>query len=72
MEYALYNGALSQYDDKAFANAGFAPWVRGRFVQIKEHEAAHVAGLVKVLDSAAPKPCNYSLCVIYHTKALYN
>jgi hypothetical protein len=34
--------------------------VRGRFEQIAEHEASHVAFLTKALGEKAPEACTYS------------
>lgn len=61
LENAFYTGALGTYDAQAFADAGFPPWVRGRFEQISEHEQTHVAFLTSALGNAAPQPCTYSL-----------
>ncbi|OBZ76928.1 Protein rds1 [Grifola frondosa] len=60
LENNFYSGGLAKFDDKAFADAGFPAWVRGRFVQIAEHEAEHVEFLMAALGDAAPKPCEYS------------
>ena len=60
IEHAFYVQGLAQYDAQAFADAGYAPWVRGRFRQIREHERTHVAFLTRQLGDAAPAPCNYS------------
>ncbi|KAJ7087701.1 ferritin-like domain-containing protein [Mycena crocata] len=40
--------------------AGLPNWARGRFAQVAEHEAAHVAFLSKALGGKATQPCNYS------------
>ncbi len=61
LENAFYTGALGKFDEAAFAKAGYADWVRGRFVQIGQHEAIHVATLKSALGSEAVAPCNYSL-----------
>lgn len=61
LENAFYTGALDKYDAKAFTDAGFAPWVRGRFEQIMDHEKTHVKFLQTALGSAAPQACNYTL-----------
>ncbi|KDQ14504.1 hypothetical protein BOTBODRAFT_44612 [Botryobasidium botryosum FD-172 SS1] len=60
LENAFYSGALAQFDEDAFSDAGYEDWVRGRFEQIAEHEAAHVAFLSGALGSAATKPCTYN------------
>ncbi|EMD36746.1 hypothetical protein CERSUDRAFT_123805 [Gelatoporia subvermispora B] len=60
LENAFYDGALGTYDADAFEQAGYEPWVRGRFEQIAKHEADHVAFITGALGNAAPAPCNYS------------
>ncbi|KAI0656594.1 ferritin-like domain-containing protein [Cubamyces menziesii] len=59
LESAFYSGGLAKYDADAFEKAGFAPWVRGRFEQIAEHEASHVKFLTTALGDNATKPCVY-------------
>ena len=56
-----YNQALERFDKKAFANAGYEPWVRNRFEQIREHEQSHIDFLTQALGSNAPQPCTYNL-----------
>ncbi|EPT03250.1 hypothetical protein FOMPIDRAFT_129804 [Fomitopsis schrenkii] len=60
IEHAFYVQGLAQYDAQAFADAGYEPWVRGRFAQIREHERTHVDFLTGQLGDAAPAPCDYS------------
>lgn len=60
LENYFYSTFLGQFDAGAFAAAGFPDWVRGRLVQIGEHEAQHVALLSGALGSAATQPCTYS------------
>ncbi|KAH9934474.1 ferritin-like domain-containing protein [Epithele typhae] len=60
LENAFYTEALSKFSEQDFADAGFEPWVRGRFNQISKHEAAHVAFLESALGDSATKPCKYS------------
>ncbi|KDQ58804.1 hypothetical protein JAAARDRAFT_47125 [Jaapia argillacea MUCL 33604] len=60
LENAFYSGALAKFDEAAFESAGLPSWARGRFVQIGQHEAAHVAFLSAALGSAATQPCEYS------------
>ncbi|KAH9834757.1 ferritin-like domain-containing protein [Rhodofomes roseus] len=60
IEHAFYVQGLEQYDAQAFADAGYEPWVRGRFAQIREHERTHVDFLRGQLGENAPEPCNYS------------
>lgn len=69
LESTFYSQALTQFDADAFTNAGFPDWVRGRFVQIGQHEATHVSLLESVLGSDAVAPCNYSLCVSFFDHA---
>ena len=61
LESTFYNQALDRFDEQAFANAGYEPWVRGRFEQIREHEQTHVEFLAKALGNDAPQPCTYDL-----------
>lgn len=60
IENAFYHEGLDKLDEKAFEAAGYPPWVRARFEQIKEHEATHVAFLSEALGPAAPQPCTYN------------
>ncbi|OCH86728.1 hypothetical protein OBBRIDRAFT_796889 [Obba rivulosa] len=60
VENAFYSGALAKFDAAAFEKDGFEPWVRGRYAQIAEHEADHVAFLTSALGSSAPAACEYS------------
>ncbi|KZT04916.1 uncharacterized protein LAESUDRAFT_737718 [Laetiporus sulphureus 93-53] len=60
LESSFYSGALQKFDAQDFADAGFPPWVRGRFEQIETNEMTHVKFLQEALGSAAPKPCTYS------------
>ena len=63
LENAFYSGALAQFDEKAFQDAGLPSEARVRFSEIALHEAAHVIILSAVLGSQATQPCTYSLCV---------
>jgi hypothetical protein len=60
LENAFYHGALSKYDEEDFQKAGFPPFARGRFIEIAQHEAQHVALLSDALGPAATKPCTYT------------
>lgn len=60
IEKQFYSQGLQQFDESAFASAGFAPIVRQRFQQIAEHEATHADLLTKVLGDQAPQPCTYT------------
>jgi len=59
LEYAFYSGGLERFDGQDFAAAGFPTWVRGRFKQVQEHEASHVAFLEATIGPDAVKPCTY-------------
>ena len=61
LENTFYTEALAKFDETAFEQAGYASWVRGRFVQLAEHEASHVALLTQTLGNDSVAPCNYSL-----------
>ena len=63
LENAFYSGALAKYSADDFAKANFPPWVRGRFSQIGQHEAAHVEFLKGALGDSATQPCEYNLYV---------
>lgn len=63
LENAFYAGALAQFDDKDFRDAGLPSWAHTRFVEIAAHEARHVAVLNAALGDQATQPCTYSLCV---------
>lgn len=61
LESTFYNQGLEQFDSDAFAEAGFPDWVRGRFVQISQHESTHVTTLENALGNNSFPACNYSL-----------
>ena len=61
LENTFYSEGLDKLDEQAFADAGYPPWVRARFEQIKGHEATHVQVLSAALGDAAPQPCTYNL-----------
>ncbi|KAJ6568420.1 ferritin-like domain-containing protein [Mycena vulgaris] len=60
LENAFYSGALAKFSEHDFRKAGLPKFARGRFAQIAEHEAAHVAFLSAALGDKATQPCNYS------------
>lgn len=60
LEADFYAGALKKFNAQAFAAAGFPAWVHGRFVEIGQHESAHVEFLQKALGSKAAQKCSYS------------
>ena len=64
LENAFYSGGLEKFKEEDFVNAGFQPWVHGRFLQIAAHEADHVKFLSTALGNDATQPCKYSLYVI--------
>ncbi|KAJ7064717.1 ferritin-like domain-containing protein [Mycena amicta] len=64
LENAFYSGALKKFSEADFEKAGLPTYARGRFAQVAEHEAAHVAFLSKALGADATQPCNYSLYVL--------
>ncbi|KAI0819858.1 ferritin-like domain-containing protein [Trametes gibbosa] len=59
LESALFTGGLSKYKTNDFVNAGYPAWVRGRFQQIADNEAAHVKFLSEEIGSGAAKACTY-------------
>ncbi|KAI0634580.1 ferritin-like domain-containing protein [Trametes polyzona] len=60
LESAFLSQGLSQFSVTDFTNAGYAKWVRGRFQQIADNEAAHVAFLSNAVGTDdAPKACTY-------------
>ena len=61
LENAFYAGGLAKFDQAAFDSAGLPEFTRGRFAQIAEHEASHVAYLEAALGDGAVKACEYSL-----------
>lgn len=60
LESTFYAQGLSQFSEQDFCDAGFEPWVYGRFKQIGEHEASHVELLTSALGSDAVAACEYS------------
>ncbi|KAF5328756.1 hypothetical protein D9619_011622 [Psilocybe cf. subviscida] len=60
LENAFYSGALARFSAADFAKAGFADWVRARFVEIAAHEKTHVDFLTTALGSNATKACTYN------------
>ncbi|KAI0696342.1 ferritin-like domain-containing protein [Cytidiella melzeri] len=60
LENAFYSMGLQQFNESAFEQAGYAPAIRQRFVQIMQHELTHVQFLQSALGDQAPQPCNYS------------
>ncbi|KAI0329769.1 hypothetical protein GY45DRAFT_1304127 [Cubamyces sp. BRFM 1775] len=60
LENAFYTQGLAKYSESDFQKDGLPAWVRGRFVQIAEHESEHVKYLTQALGDLAPQPCEYS------------
>jgi len=65
MEHAFYTGAFAMFSDTAFENAGFAPYIRERFLQIANREYEQREYLAEILGDDALAPCNYTyVCAI--------
>jgi len=62
---AFYHGALDTFDEKAFEDAGFPSWVRGRFLQIEAHGDQHVQTLNAALGINTVVPCNYQYVPVF-------
>ncbi|KAJ7367745.1 ferritin-like domain-containing protein [Mycena albidolilacea] len=60
LENTFYSEALKKFSQADFEDAGLPSHAYGRFSQVAQHEAAHVAFLSNVLGSNATQPCNYS------------
>ncbi|KAJ7234868.1 ferritin-like domain-containing protein, partial [Mycena haematopus] len=63
LESTFYQQGLAHFSPSDFAAAGFPDWVRGRFEEINDHEAAHVKFLTTALNAAgtqAVAPCEYN------------
>lgn len=60
LESTFYNEGLAKFDEKAFEDAGYPFWVRGRYEQIAGHEATHVQALTAALGDKATKACEYN------------
>ena len=66
LENAFYSGALAQFDEKAFRDAGLSSEACERFLEVALHEETHVAALyaaITLLGGQATQPCDYSLYV---------
>ncbi|KAG6863858.1 hypothetical protein C0991_002589 [Blastosporella zonata] len=65
VEVAFYTMGLQNYTQDDFTSAGFPEGTRNQFVEILEHESAHVAFLENLLGDRAVQPCAaYKLYVI--------
>lgn len=51
------------YDEKAFTDAGYEPWVHGRVSEIGQHEATHVKFLSDAIGANATAACEYTFPV---------
>ncbi|KAI0672131.1 ferritin-like domain-containing protein [Trametes maxima] len=60
LENTFYTQGLAKFSAQDFENAGYPPWVRGRFTQIARHEAEHVRFLTSALGDNAVQACEYS------------
>ncbi|KAI0672178.1 ferritin-like domain-containing protein [Trametes maxima] len=60
LENSFFADGLAQYTKDDFVQAGFPSWVRGRFRQIADNEATHVALLQEELGNDAPAACSYN------------
>jgi hypothetical protein len=68
LENAFYSGALAQFNEKAFQDAGLPSEAHARFSQVALHEATHVIALraaLALLGAQATQPCKYNLCVFF-------
>ncbi|KAH7905750.1 ferritin-like domain-containing protein [Hygrophoropsis aurantiaca] len=59
LENAFYAQGLQKYQEQDFEHVGLPDFARGRFLQVAQHEAAHVEFLETALGDAATKPCTY-------------
>ncbi|TBU30375.1 ferritin-like domain-containing protein [Dichomitus squalens] len=60
VETAFYQQGLLHFDDQAFSDAGFEPWVRGRFEQIAMHGQTHTTTTLSALGNDSFSPCTYN------------
>ncbi|CAA7268585.1 unnamed protein product [Cyclocybe aegerita] len=61
-ENAFYERGLSRYNEEAFRRAGYPDWVRGRYLQIAEHERYHklfIESAITASGSPHVGPCRY-------------
>jgi hypothetical protein len=73
LEAAFYKESLAKFSDADFIKAGYPQWTRGRFLQIRDHEATHVEFLTTALQTAgasAVQACEYNLFVISFAPSL--
>jgi rubrerythrin len=57
LEYAFYRDGLAQFDDPAdFTGAGFPNGTRDLFVEIRDHEQAHVDALTQTIQGLGGTP----------------
>lgn len=64
LEATYYKEYLGKYSANDFEAAGYPPWVRNRFDEIRNHEETHVEFLSTALQGAGVKPveaCEYDL-----------
>ncbi|KAJ7933894.1 ferritin-like domain-containing protein [Mycena leptocephala] len=63
LEAAFYKESLAKFSEDDFTKAGYPQWTRGRFLQIRDHEATHVEFLTTALQTAgasAVQACEYN------------
>ncbi|KAL1948310.1 hypothetical protein VTO73DRAFT_12385 [Trametes versicolor] len=66
LESAFLAGGLAKYSAADFTTAGFTTAIRGRFQQIADSEALHVAYLTKAIGTDdAPVACTYDFTSAY-------
>ncbi|KAJ7450892.1 ferritin-like domain-containing protein [Mycena latifolia] len=66
VEATFYKKYLDKFSDSDFISAGYEEWTRGRFTQIRDHEATHVEFLTTALQAAgaqAVEACEYDFPV---------
>ncbi|KAJ6569790.1 ferritin-like domain-containing protein [Mycena vulgaris] len=66
LEATFYKQNLDKFSDADFIKAGYPEWTRGRFTQIRDHEATHVEFLKTALEAAGVKAvlaCEYDFPV---------
>ena len=57
LEYAFYRDGLAQFaNDNDFTGAGFPAGTRARFLEIRDHEKAHVDALTQTIQSLGGTP----------------
>ncbi|KAI9635304.1 ferritin-like domain-containing protein [Dioszegia hungarica] len=60
LEAAYYAQGLAKFNYDDFAKAGFPDWVRGRVLEISQHESSHVKLLTAALGNNSVPACQYA------------